>query len=294
MRGAIAAVKVAGLISGTSMDGLDVAVGDFAWDGDAVVLTPLHHGERPWPDDLRRRLRAVLPPASTTVDELAMLDTLVGQAAAEAVAGTDAELIASHGQTVFHWIEDGRALGTLQIGQPAWIVEATGLPVVSDLRARDVAAGGQGAPLAGTLDSLWLSSGAGALNLGGIANVTVVEAAASRPASTPARPTACSTSRRRPPRAASSTTTATARSRAPGPSTPSCSSGCSPTRTTRSRRRSRPAASASTPATSTASSPGPRLLATLTELTAVTVADALRPTASRRCSPPAAACATRP
>ena len=69
------------------MDGLDVAVGDFAWDGDAVVLTPLHHDERPWPDDLRRRLRAVLPPAGTTVDELARLDTLVGQAAAESRRG---------------------------------------------------------------------------------------------------------------------------------------------------------------------------------------------------------------
>jgi anhydro-N-acetylmuramic acid kinase len=78
---------------------------------------------------------------------------------------------------VFHWVHDGVAGGTLQIGQPAWIVEATGLPVVSDVRARDIAAGGQGAPLACTLDVLWLAGPGGpraVLNLGGIANVTVV------------------------------------------------------------------------------------------------------------------------
>ena len=75
----------------------------------------------------------------------------------------------------------GGALGTLQLGQPAWIAEVTGLPVVADLRVRDVAAGGHGAPLASTLDALWLgelaaSSGqpAVALNIGGIANITVV------------------------------------------------------------------------------------------------------------------------
>jgi anhydro-N-acetylmuramic acid kinase len=82
---------------------------------------------------------------------------------------------------VFHWVEDGHARGTLQLGRPAWIAERTGLPVVSDLRARDVAAGGQGAPLASTLDRLWLrdlaaASGkpAVALNIGGIANITIV------------------------------------------------------------------------------------------------------------------------
>ncbi|NED89089.1 anhydro-N-acetylmuramic acid kinase, partial [Streptomyces sp. SID11233] len=89
--------------------------------------------------------------------------------------------VGSHGQTVFHWVSpQGRALGTLQLGQPAWIAEETGLPVVSDIRARDIAAGGQGAPLASTLDALWLAAEPGtkrvALNLGGIANVSVVGA----------------------------------------------------------------------------------------------------------------------
>jgi anhydro-N-acetylmuramic acid kinase len=177
-------VIVAGLMSGTSMDGLDVAVADLSWDDDVVVLRPLGHRERPWPDELRRRLRALLSPAPTSAQELTELDTLVGQASGTAAAAALAELapaggdlVASHGQTIFHWVVDGRARGTLQIGQPAWIVEATGLPTVSDLRARDVAAGGHGAPLASTLDVLWLAGPGGpraALNLGGIANVTVV------------------------------------------------------------------------------------------------------------------------
>jgi anhydro-N-acetylmuramic acid kinase len=177
-------VIVAGLMSGTSMDGLDVAVADLTWDGDTIELRPLGHRAVAWPPDLQRRLRALLPPARGSTEELARLDALAGQASGAAAAAVlaelapeGAELVTSHGQTVFHWVQDGRARGTLQIGQPAWIVEATGLPVVSDVRARDIAAGGQGAPLACTLDVLWLGGPGGpraALNLGGIANVTVV------------------------------------------------------------------------------------------------------------------------
>jgi anhydro-N-acetylmuramic acid kinase len=168
---------VAGLISGTSVDAIDLAVADLSWRGPDIVLRPLHHTEHPWPADTRVRLLAALPPAPTTMAEVCALDVLVGEAfAAVASQAEGAELIATHGQTVFHWIADGRARGTLQLGQPAAIVEATGLPVISDFRARDIAAGGQGAPLAGTLDALWLAGDAprAALNLGGIANITVV------------------------------------------------------------------------------------------------------------------------
>ncbi|MDE9366544.1 anhydro-N-acetylmuramic acid kinase [Luteipulveratus sp. YIM 133132] len=176
---------VVGMISGTSMDGLDVAVADLsgAQTGD-LVLRPLQARTWRWPESLRERLLALLPPATTTVAEVAQLDELVGRSCAAAATAVvadvgGADLVVSHGQTVFHWVADGRAEGTLQLGQPAPIVQATGLPVVSDLRARDIAAGGQGAPLAGTLDTLLLRGlpGSGtraALNLGGIANVTVV------------------------------------------------------------------------------------------------------------------------
>nr|WP_221308787.1 anhydro-N-acetylmuramic acid kinase [Nocardiopsis mwathae] len=174
--------------SGTSVDGIDVAVADLRLAEGAdteVLLTPVAHREVPYPDRLRDDIRAVLPPAATTIDAVCRLDTRIGRAFAEAAAtavdelcpNRTAHLVASHGQTVFHWVQDGRARGTLQLGQPAWIAEATGLPVVSDLRARDIAAGGQGAPLAAALDVLLLAdrdAPAAALNIGGIANLTVV------------------------------------------------------------------------------------------------------------------------
>jgi anhydro-N-acetylmuramic acid kinase len=182
--------RVIGLLSGTSMDGVDVAVADLSLDGDAIDLVPVGHTELPYPAELRSALLDVLPPGSTTAEQVCRLDTAVGQAFAAAaahalstIADDRADLVASLGQTVYHWVEGDRALGTLQLGQPAWLAEATGLPVVSDLRARDVAAGGHGAPLAIVLDRMWLRDATdttAALNLGGIANITVV--APDRPA----------------------------------------------------------------------------------------------------------------
>ena len=175
---------VLGLISGTSVDAIDVAAAELDWDGRVITLRSLGHAERPWPDSVRARLLAALPPAPCSAAELCQLDVLAGEAFAEAalwgnaeLAGGQAALVASHGQTVFHWVEGGHARGTLQLGQPALIAERTGLPVVSDFRARDIAAGGHGAPLASTLDALWLAGEGNpraALNLGGIANVTLV------------------------------------------------------------------------------------------------------------------------
>lgn len=184
-------LTVVGLLSGTSHDAADAAVADLALDGDEIRLRPRGLHSVPFPGALREAVAGCLPPASTTVADLCRLDTelgrFFGRVAAEAVAGAPggrADLVASHGQTVHHWVEGPRARGTLQLGNPAWIAEATGLPVVSDLRSRDIARGGQGAPLASTLDALLLlAPGAGqaarraALNLGGIANITVRGAA---------------------------------------------------------------------------------------------------------------------
>ena len=178
----MAALRTIGLISGTSMDGIDVAVADLALNADAVVLTPVGHTEVAYPEPVRTELLACLPPGDCTAEQLCRLDTAVGQAFAGAAEAAIAEfgaadLIASLGQTIFHWISGDRCLGTLQIGQPAWIAERTGVTVIADLRVRDVAAGGHGAPLAGRLDELWLADAeapAAALNLGGIANITVV------------------------------------------------------------------------------------------------------------------------
>src|SRR3954452_15533830 len=96
-----------------------------------------------------------LPPHTTSSENLCKLDTRLGPAFAEAAFETAEEfcegrvhLVVSHGQTVFHCVEGRTAMGTLHLADPARIAGRTGSPVVSDLRSRDVAAGGQGAPLA--------------------------------------------------------------------------------------------------------------------------------------------------
>ncbi|MFI7059629.1 anhydro-N-acetylmuramic acid kinase [Kribbella sp. NPDC050124] len=177
-------MRVIGLMSGTSYDAIDAAAADLRLDGDRLVLTPLGLLSQPYPSSVRDALEGSLPPANTSMEQVCRLDTGIGQAfadvarqAVEQLCGGSADLIVSHGQTVFHWVDGGTVRGTLQLGQPAWIAEATGTTVVSDLRARDVAAGGQGAPLVSIIDVLWLRGRTGvpiALNLGGIANITVV------------------------------------------------------------------------------------------------------------------------
>jgi len=179
--------RVLGLLSGTSVDGIDVAVAEFrVEDRHTVVLEPFGELDLPYPESLRAALLDAFPPRPSSARQLTVLDTRVGQVFAEAAARGIAEfgpvdVIASLGQTVYHWVEDGEARGTLQLGQPAWIAERTGVPVIADLRIRDITAGGQGAPLASTLDALWLRGLAeqtgrpvAALNLGGIANITVL------------------------------------------------------------------------------------------------------------------------
>ncbi|MGB7448043.1 MAG: anhydro-N-acetylmuramic acid kinase [Ornithinimicrobium sp.] len=171
--------------SGTSVDGIDVAVADIQMSDTDIEMTPLVHREVDFSTELSEMVLGALPPATTTLEQVCRIDTLVGQELAaaarscldhDALAGARPEVIVSHGQTLFHWVQARSALGTLQMGQPAWISEATGLPVISDVRGADVAAGGHGAPLASLMDVLLLGERvrpAAALNLGGIANVTV-------------------------------------------------------------------------------------------------------------------------
>jgi anhydro-N-acetylmuramic acid kinase len=117
------------------------------------------------------------------MERVCVLDTLIGQAFSKAAQSAisefrfDPDLIVSHGQTLFHWIDAShKAKGTLQLGEASWIAEETGVQVLSNIRARDVAAGGHGAPLVSILDQLLLGHGEkpeGALNLGGISNITI-------------------------------------------------------------------------------------------------------------------------
>jgi anhydro-N-acetylmuramic acid kinase len=176
-------MRIIGMMSGTSYDAIDAVAADITRDGDALVLNLLGTVSESYPGDLRAALAAQMPPAATSMEQVCRLDTDIGHAFARLAARANrelcdgrADLIASHGQTVFHWVEEGTVHGTLQIGEPAWIAEATGCTVVSNFRSRDVSAGGQGAPLVSLFDTLWLRGLAGtpvALNLGGIANITV-------------------------------------------------------------------------------------------------------------------------
>jgi anhydro-N-acetylmuramic acid kinase len=176
-------LRVVGMISGTSYDAVELAVADLDLVAEELELTPVGALSAEIPDGIRRRIGALLPPATTTIEDVATLDADLGRMFAgvaargvDEIAGGTADLVVSHGQTVFHWVQDGHARGTLQLGNPAWIGQATGLPVVSDLRNRDIAAGGHGAPLVSMLDQLLVLTGErsrGSLNLGGISNITV-------------------------------------------------------------------------------------------------------------------------
>jgi anhydro-N-acetylmuramic acid kinase len=176
-------MTVIGMISGTSYDAIDAAVADLDLTGDEIVCHPRGLHSADIPDALRARVAAALPPHRTTLEEVCRLDTEIGQLfgavavqANDSYAGGAADLVVSHGQTVYHWVEGTHALGTLQLGAAAWVAEATGVATVSDLRTRDITRGGHAAPLASTLDALLvLGDGVrrGSLNLGGIANITV-------------------------------------------------------------------------------------------------------------------------
>jgi anhydro-N-acetylmuramic acid kinase len=176
--------RVVGLMSGTSVDAVDVAAAELVLDGGTLRMRRLGEREVPLPSELRSRVLDALSPAVTTAQELCRLDAELGRTFAEAamegierLADGHVDLVVSHGQTLHHEVVDGRVHGTLQVGQAAYVAERTGVAVVSDLRPRDVAAGGQGAPLVPVLDELLLAAHddvAACGNLGGIANLSVV------------------------------------------------------------------------------------------------------------------------
>jgi anhydro-N-acetylmuramic acid kinase len=126
-------MRVLALSSGTSVDAIDVALADLS-DAEGVVhVHLLGHAERPWPADLRAGILAVLPPAKISMGEVCALDTVIGQTFGDVGAWAigqwgAVDLVVSHGQTVFHWVEGDTARGTLQIGAAAWIAERTGRP----------------------------------------------------------------------------------------------------------------------------------------------------------------------
>lgn len=172
-------MRVAGIMSGTSLDGVDVAVIDIHG---SRIETVAHHAI-PYSSDVRQAILAVSN-TTTTTGAISRLNFQLGEIYADAVAHVGVplksiKLIGCHGQTIFH--EGKKPVNTTQIGEAAVIAERTGIPVVSDFRVRDIAAGGQGAPLVPFVDYLLFrhkKRSRTVLNIGGIANFTWLPAGA--------------------------------------------------------------------------------------------------------------------
>ncbi len=179
---------VVGIMSGTSLDGIDAAVVRLCGHGRDVQAETLSFVTEPYEDALRDAIRACAEAATSSVRGVSQLHVRLGHRFADAAeraiaaAGVAADLVGSHGQTVQHVpvAEDCAGVATrstLQIGCPAVLAVRLGVPVLSDFRAADVALGGQGAPLAPVLDAALFSHASETrvlLNLGGVANVTVL------------------------------------------------------------------------------------------------------------------------
>ncbi|MCA1648150.1 MAG: anhydro-N-acetylmuramic acid kinase, partial [Chloroflexi bacterium] len=152
---------VVGLMSGTSVDGIDAAVVEVTDQDAALQVRLLGYAESQIDPQLRDRIHTLFDPEQSRVDEVCEINVLLGEAFAAAAAVAirqsgvvAADLVASHGQTVWHQVAPGHTRSTLQLAEPAVIAERLGLTTIADFRPRDIAAGGQGAPLASWGDAL--------------------------------------------------------------------------------------------------------------------------------------------
>jgi len=178
---------VAGIMSGTSADGINVAIVNLLDHDFETKLNLVAHREFPYPKNVRNFILSVMN-AEASVADLARLNVLLGELYAEATLATASgahagvSLIGCHGQTIYHQGEKKKFLGreistTWQTGEGAIVAARTGIPVVSDFRPADMAAGGKGAPLVPFLDYMLYRDGKRGrivLNIGGIANLTAI------------------------------------------------------------------------------------------------------------------------
>jgi anhydro-N-acetylmuramic acid kinase len=193
-------MRIIGLMAGTSLDAIDAALIEVVREGGTVFLTIRAFLMQPFDPALRDRVRGLLPPSSGSTAEVCEVNALLGEAFAQAALAVAAradlpidavDLVASHGQTVYHQVAPGATRSTLQLGAPATIAERTGRTVAADFRPRDIAAGGQGAPLAPYLDALLFADetiSRAIQNIGGIGNVTYLPAIDRRPTTNDHRP----------------------------------------------------------------------------------------------------------
>jgi anhydro-N-acetylmuramic acid kinase len=182
---------VAGVMSGTSADGIDVALVRMSGRS-RTAFELLGHAEYPYPRNVRAAVLAAMNASRASVADLARLNFLLGELYADAVLAAQrrfnakANLVGCHGETIYHQGEAHMFLAhkvaaTWQTGEAAIVAARMGVPVVSDFRPADMAAGGKGAPLVPFLDyMLFRDAGVGRIvqNIGGIANLTAIPAGA--------------------------------------------------------------------------------------------------------------------
>ena len=182
---------VIGLMSGTSVDGIDAAIVEVSGHGLETAVNLIAFDTFPFPPGVPQRILDLCHPDTGRVDDICEMNFYIGHLFAAAakhilqksgMSTNDIALIGSHGQTIHHLPREPnttRYPSTLQIGEPAVIAHETGIPTIADFRVADMAAGGQGAPLVSYPDYLLFRNSTktvGLLNIGGIANLTVLPA----------------------------------------------------------------------------------------------------------------------
>ena len=187
--------RVVGMMSGTSVDGVDAALIELSREGGAPRVKLLAFENIPYPQGVRERVFELFRTETSTVDKIGYMNFLLGELYARAalsviakagLTSADVDLIGSHGQTIWHEPEaretDGMPIRyTVQIGEGAVIAARTGIPTVSDFRVADMAVGGQGAPLVPFSEYLLYRREDESIllqNIGGIGNMTVLPAGA--------------------------------------------------------------------------------------------------------------------
>src|SRR5271154_2647284 len=189
-------MRVLGMMSGTSADGIDVAFVRISGTPPSLSIKFEGHHHVRFPARVRGAILRLANGGTTTTAEISQLNFLLGEEfAAAAVAACrrwrvplrKISLIGSHGQTIFHqgtpanFLSARKISSTLQIGEPSVIAERAGITTIADFRPADMAAGGHGAPLVPFVDYLLyrdVTRGRAVLNIGGIANVTIIPAGA--------------------------------------------------------------------------------------------------------------------